>query len=316
MAKLLKGYVVIPGFSKYAINENGEGSIIETRKAIPWHKSNGYVFTVLRNDLGKRVSVGQHTLKALAFIPKPDMNKKYIINHRDGNRRNNDLSNLEWVTYSGNNLHAYTSGLRKDSVRVTAKVLSTGEIIKFNSISSCARHFKWMRTYITYKDYPLIYRGVELTFFKEEGALIAGELSFPGGICARSIVTKEIIISESPGQLGPIIKVCPKIIGKILRCFKFQYPINGYDIRVLDGNIKWPEYSEDEIEAFKNIKFIHQPVWISDQNGYNKLVGSVLAASNITKTHERSIRYSMSNNTVCANGYRYTKYNRKFEVNT
>ena len=45
-----------------------------------------------------------HSLIAEAFIPNPDMLP--CVNHKNGNRTDNSLENLEWVTYSENNYHA------------------------------------------------------------------------------------------------------------------------------------------------------------------------------------------------------------------
>ena len=45
-----------------------------------------------------------HRLIAETFIPNPD--KSPCVTHKDGNKLNNSVDNLEWVTYSENNIHA------------------------------------------------------------------------------------------------------------------------------------------------------------------------------------------------------------------
>lgn len=52
-----------------------------------------------------------HRLVALTFLPNPNDYK--IINHKDGNPKNNYVENLEWCTYSYNIQHAYNTGLKK-----------------------------------------------------------------------------------------------------------------------------------------------------------------------------------------------------------
>jgi hypothetical protein len=58
---------------------------------------------------GKTRLLKVYRLKAQAFIPNPD--NKPQVNHKDGNRMNEDLSNLEWVTASENMKHSFQSGL-------------------------------------------------------------------------------------------------------------------------------------------------------------------------------------------------------------
>jgi hypothetical protein len=56
----------------------------------------------------KRVFI--HRLVAIAFIPNP--HNKPFVNHKDGNRANNNLANLEWCTHQENMIHARKSGFK------------------------------------------------------------------------------------------------------------------------------------------------------------------------------------------------------------
>lgn len=70
---------------------------------------NKYLVVDLHKDgMGKTVSV--HRMVAEAFIPNPD--NLPCVNHKDGNKDNNCVDNLEWCTYSYNNYHACRTGLK------------------------------------------------------------------------------------------------------------------------------------------------------------------------------------------------------------
>ena len=66
------------------------------------YKSRDYLGIVLYS-CGKRKSFLVHRLVANAFIPNPD--NKEEVNHKNGNKHDNRVENLEWVTHSENNLH-------------------------------------------------------------------------------------------------------------------------------------------------------------------------------------------------------------------
>ena len=76
---------------------------------------------------GKKVNIFTHRLLATAFIPNPE--NKPQVNHKDGNKHNNLLDNLEWVTHKENTIHSFSIGLQKPSRPVKkVKCLDTGKI--------------------------------------------------------------------------------------------------------------------------------------------------------------------------------------------
>ena len=73
---------------------------------------NGYLYVSLSKD-GKVKRFKVNRLVAEAFIENPY--NLPITNHKDGDKTNNCVSNLEWCTYGENLSHAYKTGLRKST---------------------------------------------------------------------------------------------------------------------------------------------------------------------------------------------------------
>jgi hypothetical protein len=71
--------------------------------------NNGYIYYKLDNA----IRFSKHRLIAMYFIDNPLM--KSQVNHIDGNKLNNSVSNLEWVTPKENAIHAWAIGLQKVS---------------------------------------------------------------------------------------------------------------------------------------------------------------------------------------------------------
>lgn len=95
----IKGY---EGF--YKINKNGEVLSLRRNKLLKLNANNsGYLGCSLSKQ-GKSVSYSIHRLLAQTFISNPL--KKEQINHKDGNKLNNDLNNLEWATREENAHHS------------------------------------------------------------------------------------------------------------------------------------------------------------------------------------------------------------------
>ena len=101
----------IPGQSGYEIDTLGNvystcSKCGERRRLRPGRAGNGYLTVALH-----RKTFTIHKLMQMVFLPETV--GSLVMNHRDGNKHNNRLDNLEAVTPSANNQHAWDTGLRK-----------------------------------------------------------------------------------------------------------------------------------------------------------------------------------------------------------
>lgn len=97
---------------------------------------NGYK-TVFLYSNKKRKCIYVHRLVAEAFLP--NTGNKCCVNHKDGNKTVNALSNLEWVTHTENMLHAYSSGLINQIFK-TQYVINLSTRYLYSGIKPAARH--------------------------------------------------------------------------------------------------------------------------------------------------------------------------------
>ena len=94
----------------------------------------GYKQVTLYDDNGKPKTMRVHKLVALAFIENEDNLPQ--INHKDGNKQNNCVDNLEWISNYNNIQHAIKNGLinqklRKENMRKIGKT-GIGAKIRWN----------------------------------------------------------------------------------------------------------------------------------------------------------------------------------------
>lgn len=115
----------------------------------------GYPATTLRKD-GKRLCIRVHSLVAEAFIPKPKTDEPLCVNHIDGNKANNHISNLEWTTSLGNSRHAVRTGLlnrkgekHENSKLTDADVMEIRNLYKTHSQRFIAERFKVGRRHLS-----------------------------------------------------------------------------------------------------------------------------------------------------------------------
>lgn len=132
--KKLNGNLGKIGYSQYDISESGEVTNLKTgQKLKPFIDKRGYENFSLWGDDGSRKTMRGHQLVARTFLPNP--NNYPQVDHLDCDKRNNHVSNLEWVSNETNIRRANENGLHgsqysRDDVIEVCKLLEGGESIK------------------------------------------------------------------------------------------------------------------------------------------------------------------------------------------
>lgn len=101
----------------YEISSAGRVRSVRRGIILKTKMNNGYTkLDLSKGNIGYPRLV--HRLVAQAFIANPD--NKPEVNHLDGNRSNNAVSNLEWSTHSENGLHSYRELGRKPTTKLSS----------------------------------------------------------------------------------------------------------------------------------------------------------------------------------------------------
>lgn len=103
----------IDGFDSYVVTE--DFLVVRKKDLVVMalnESADGYMMVKLTSNEGVRRTFQYHRLLAMLFIGLPEGYEMLQINHKDGNKKNNTLSNLEWMTPSENQKHAYDTGLK------------------------------------------------------------------------------------------------------------------------------------------------------------------------------------------------------------
>lgn len=131
----------IPNFNNYEIDEDGNiKSLYHNIILKQFDNGKGYKSVCLYKN-GETHRLYVHQLVGLTFLNKP--NGKYEINHIDGNKNNNNVKNLEWVTKSYNHLHrVYELKNHKNHQPKPVKCIETGKIYPSITIASKCNNLK------------------------------------------------------------------------------------------------------------------------------------------------------------------------------
>lgn len=272
--KTKPGFYHIPYFSRYVISPDKNVWNIHDNKAVKYYitkkrntRAEGYRYYGITSDTGK-FNIGRHRLMGLTFLPYPDHVDNLVVNHINGVPGDDRLENLEWTTYSENNIHAVKAGLRTQNQYCHCKNVFTGEELSFASVGIAARHFNlpimtlnrranspgqnlYEGGWLYKKDKNIPWREVKDPY---------GELkrnSNPNKVWSKNVFTGEIREHVSASQCGIDLKL--KEVNAPRRQISKGYtrPYCGYLFKTEYDKTPWPEFTERELAVFRDNPMAH-----------------------------------------------------------
>lgn len=136
---------VIEEFPNYEVSNTGLVRNSNERLMKTFIQNGGYTVHTLTNKELKSAKRTTHRLVALAFLPNPENLPQ--VNHKDGNKLNNHVDNLEWCTGKHNSKHSYELGLKVYNFPTLGKKLpkrGNGKETKYFGICNPANRNYWV----------------------------------------------------------------------------------------------------------------------------------------------------------------------------
>jgi hypothetical protein len=134
--------------TKYQVSNRGKVKNAKFNKLMSqFTNANGHVFCCLYENK-KQHNPYVHRLMAEAFLENPDPENFNIVNHKDGNKSNNVIENLEWGDQSYNVKHAYETVGNKGNQREIIQYDGPEKkniVARFNTVGDAANHFNIAR---------------------------------------------------------------------------------------------------------------------------------------------------------------------------
>ena len=326
-------YTIIKEYPNYGVTKAGEIVSLVTGIVIkPRINKHGYKTVALRCD-NKNSTKLVHQLVAKTYIPNP--NGRKTINHIDGNKLNNNVDNLEWVSVKENTIHAYENGLMGTNIFVILEDKITGIRERYRSVQHVAEslgvYHKLLIPYIrNSKIYPFMGRYV-ITVEDEDRVLEnANCTKFGRKIYIYDILNKTENAYNSLGvamyytglrDIGNLTDRIVNAIGfvisddKLEKEPKFKHSLEEMSLNRIRYYSKEYVPKTFKIAAIDPLKDINKIYKFEDSKEFANFIITTRHI-NINESYFRSVRTRTGNNTKLTCGYIYQFYRNDDDILT
>ena len=228
---------------RYLLSKNRGERLVNGHILKQYLYPNGYMFVRFRLN-GKRITLLVHRVIATCFLPNP--NNYPVVNHKDNNRANNVVSNLEWCTREYNEAYKKNFGTSQEQIKgrpVFAVNLKTGKVLRFKSQSEAARQLDINVSHInavvkgrkpTAGGYWFVEDESEIT--EEKIIEIKDKMKFRGGVIAVNSENGEVFQFESQSEAARKLEIDNSNITKVVKSKRYYKTAGGFWFCYVDEN--------------------------------------------------------------------------------
>ena len=116
--------------NSYLVSRNGEIYSKYVKRLLKFDKTKDNYFSIKLQKNGNSIHTFVHKLVAESFLPLPDSNNIYEVDHIDNNRQNNCVENLRWVTHKENLEKSFLLKNQRRNKKIVVQYNLNGNIIK------------------------------------------------------------------------------------------------------------------------------------------------------------------------------------------
>ena len=128
----------IRGLDRYVLEEKGTTRFVKGKILKPWNDSGDRYLMIMLCKNGEHEKRLMHRLVAEAFIPNP--NGLPEVDHIDHDTKNNNVTNLRWVTHRENLHHSYETMSPVRNYRACTLVFPDGSTMDFDTVTNMRRY--------------------------------------------------------------------------------------------------------------------------------------------------------------------------------
>lgn len=267
-----KDWYYVPHHTRYAINKvtmelMDTFTLKSISISIPVDDLHYPTVFVAEDTGGVKTGKGYHRLVALTFhTDYPSNVDELHVNHKNGNKRDYSVDNVEWTTVKENVQHAFKTGLISFQLPILRKDVILNVVDRFSCMAEAAReeniHTSVMQVRVREGNQRLhdgryIYKLESDDTPWRTDIDIKAEMRRTGikrPLKMRNVFTGEISEVASISEAAKVVGVTSAVVDIYLKPTSGReriYPCGHYDIKDIDDNTPWKEHSEYKLEIIR-----------------------------------------------------------------